>query len=405
MSINLDIHPGWAFGLLGIGYIVLATYVAFGPHRGNSRLALLVAFIASALNAQVYFSISSNERALLSLGQIADIIRISGWYGFLLIYLSIQLRGAVQSVKLTWLVSTATYLLVIGYVSQWMAQTQVTSIGDPVRLSLLISLLMPVFGVLLVEHVIASVPREAIRSVDILLFGLGIGFLFDIYVYGQALVHNHIDAEAAGVRGVVNLMTYPLIATAVGSRDPAFGGHPSKTATAYFGAMTLIELSLMYWIASEYSGEALVKGGFGGYQTAIFLCGALLLGFGLGFNAVKEWFSNMAADAVADTGHPTASGENWRQDSVAPAVAGTSTGFINSALSLEEGLSSMVGTAVQFDSGSGSESFVNSGELASPGGSYASAAPPEPNTQVLPQQTAEGVDGTPDGVPPYKDAA
>ena len=71
--------------------------------------------------------------------------------------------------------------------------------GD--RLALLEALALPVFGLILVEQLFRNVADESRWNAKPLCLGLGVIFVFDLYVYSQAVLFGELDADAVSIRG------------------------------------------------------------------------------------------------------------------------------------------------------------------------------------------------------------
>jgi len=74
-------------------------------------------------------------------------------------------------------------------------------------------------GMALVEQVLRNTPAERRWTIKYLCIGLGAIFVFDFYLYTDALLFRRVDREIWLARGVVNAMVVPLIASRCGPQS------------------------------------------------------------------------------------------------------------------------------------------------------------------------------------------
>ncbi|NTV09785.1 MAG: hypothetical protein HGA47_03320 [Zoogloea sp.] len=225
MNANINSITHWSYACAGLCYAALALNLALDWRGSSNGLSLLMAIAASAIWGAVGFSDGLALHQLQKASaQLADILRSTGWYAFFLAALAARLRGAGQSFRLAWLVSAALCVLVVGLGAQLMTALQYHSVGDAARLSLLDSLLMAVFGLLLVEQLLRGLPRESVRNASPLFLSVAGGFAIDIYLYAQALAYGRFNPEVLALRAVAHVLIVPLVAIgAMQSREWIFG--------------------------------------------------------------------------------------------------------------------------------------------------------------------------------------
>jgi len=79
--------------------------------------------------------------------------------------------------------------------------------------------LLALCGVLLVEQLFRNTPADSRWGIKYLCLGLGSVFVFDFYLFSDALLFRHIDGDIWYARGAVNALIVPLIAVA-SARNP-----------------------------------------------------------------------------------------------------------------------------------------------------------------------------------------
>ena len=129
----------------------------------------------------------------------------------------------------------------------------------------------------LVEQVLRNTPPERRWTIKYLCIGLGAIFVFDFYLYTDALLFRRVDREIWLARGVVNAMVVPLIAVAA-ARNPDWSLplFVSRRAvlhtTAFFSAgVYMLLMALAGYYIKIYGGE------WGAVLQTAFLFGAGVL--------------------------------------------------------------------------------------------------------------------------------
>lgn len=138
-------------------------------------------------------------------------------------------------------------------------------------------ILMAIIGVILVEQFYRNTPVEKRWGIKFVCLGIGAIFIYDFYLYSDALLFRHINTDIWTVRGVVNALIVPLIAISA-ARNPqwAVGIAVSRQILFYSAALfgTAIYLLIMagmgYYL--RFSG-----GSWGTLLQMIFLFGAVIL--------------------------------------------------------------------------------------------------------------------------------
>ena len=83
--------------------------------------------------------------------------------------------------------------------------------GDPSRLMLFSSMAQSVFGMVLLEQVFRNVEEDSRWNLKPLCLGLAGAFLFDLYIFSQAVLFNSLDQDALSIRGAMHALVAPLL--------------------------------------------------------------------------------------------------------------------------------------------------------------------------------------------------
>lgn len=182
-----------------------------------------------------------------------------------------HIRPAVVAVAMFYLASLS-YVMFFG-------QTQP---NDPSHDSVLhdgflIGAIMAIIGMILVEQYYRNAPQEQRWGIKFICLGLGALFVYDFYLYSDALLFKKINSDIWAARGWVNALVVPLIAISA-ARNPkwAVGIAVSRKimfySSALFGAAIYLLLMSAAGYYIRYSG-----GNWGAVFQLIFLFGAAVL--------------------------------------------------------------------------------------------------------------------------------
>ena len=134
-----------------------------------------------------------------------------------------------------------------------------------------------VLGLILVEQLIRNARPESRRAVKYLCLGVGGLFVYDFYLYSDALLFQRVDGAAFQARGIVNALVVPVIAIAM-MRDPHWSLEVHVSRRAVFHTVALLGTGT-YLLAMGVGGYFVRSygGSWGGVAQVIFLFAALLL--------------------------------------------------------------------------------------------------------------------------------
>lgn len=236
----------WSYGLAGVAYSAFALHLLRSgtwrlPGQRASRL-LLAAALASALWG--WFGVADQFAStvlFIRLGAQADLLVYAAWFAFFLVLLRPSppqrtTAPAAGSAGLAW-VAGATVLA--GLLLQWALGLRLAASDDVSRLILLGSMALPVLGLVLVEQLLRNLPDDALWNAKPLCLGLGAVFLFDLYLFSQAVLFHSLDADAANIRGAVRALVVPLLLLS-SARHKGWLSKIRLSRTAAFHSATLL---------------------------------------------------------------------------------------------------------------------------------------------------------------------
>ncbi|MDJ0738875.1 MAG: PEP-CTERM system histidine kinase PrsK [Gammaproteobacteria bacterium] len=143
--------------------------------------------------------------------------------------------------------------------------------------SLVGQLLYAVLGMALVEQLFRNTPVEQRWGIKYLCFGLGALFVFDFYLYADALLFHRIDPAIWSARGFVMIMAIPLVGITA-ARNPDWSLMVFMSRRMVLHSTTLLSAGL-YMLLMALAGYyiRLYGGEWGGVLQIAFLFGAIIV--------------------------------------------------------------------------------------------------------------------------------
>ena len=244
----------WSYGLVGLSYSVFTLkllqlgYLRFP--RESSKTALIAAVVLTAIWGWIGLALLLTGMPLFSsLGTSSDILRYGCWYAFLLILL--RSNPAEKSLLGTrWMVSTAVGLLLFGLIGLVFVTLGISVLGDTSRLILFSSMALSVFALVLLEQMFRNVAEDSRWNVKPLCLGLAGAFLFDLYLFSQAVLFSRIDVDALSIRGAVHALIVPLLMLSIARRSDWISKIRLSPKAAFHSATLLIAGVYLIFISS-----------------------------------------------------------------------------------------------------------------------------------------------------------
>jgi putative PEP-CTERM system histidine kinase len=164
----------------------------------------------------------------------------------------------------------------------------------PLQVLLFGRLFMAMLGMLLVEQVFRLAAPFDRWGIKFACMGIGALFVFDFYLYSEAIMFKRINEDIFAARGIANALCVPMLAMSM-ARDPRWSSPFAVSRTVLLHSATLIA-SAVYLLAMATSGYYLrfVGGGWGRLMQLVFLFGAGMVLAGVLFSGslrarLKVW--------------------------------------------------------------------------------------------------------------------
>lgn len=149
---------------------------------------------------------------------------------------------------------------------------------------------MAIIGVILIEQFYRNTPIENRWGIKFICLGIGGVFIYDFYLYSDALLFRSVNVDIWAARGGINALIVPLIAISA-ARNPrwavgiAVSRHILFYSTALFGTAIYLLVMAVAGYYLRFSG-----GSWGTVLQMTFLFGAVILLIGILFSGtIRSW--------------------------------------------------------------------------------------------------------------------
>jgi putative PEP-CTERM system histidine kinase len=262
----------------GIFFVLLAVLL-IGRTNGSFKRLLAFASAASALWA-VGAAYQAAYGTTLILPQLLELLRDFAWLTFLLHML--HAKSGEKSAMSTWLVLARHGLYAVTTVTMLFALYHHFNVTGMSFLSgfdfqLAGHLTLAIAGLVLLEHILRNTLTDLMRAIKYLCFGIGGMFVYDFYLYSDALLFQRIDPALWEARGFINASVVPVIGIAL-ARNPQWSPGLLVSRRIVFHTSALLG-SGIYLLAMGVGGYYVrdYGGTWGIVAQTIFLFGAGLL--------------------------------------------------------------------------------------------------------------------------------
>lgn len=274
----------WSFGAAGVGYSLLASYlVSLGAQWRVGRRArvMLLAVVFGALWAGISFAaLTTRESNLLFLASAIDIALYASWYAFIYFLLTPRATERATAVSLPgWLMPACALTIIGGLTLHLFFISGLLEGAEWTRTYYFHGLAKPVLGLILLEQLFRNVADDARWNIKPLCVALAGQMMFDVYLYSDALMFQHIDADAAMAKGLVHTITLPLLFIA-SLRGRDWTSKIRLSQRAAFHSATLLAAGLYLLLMSVVGYYVRYFGGEWGraFQYALVFAGLMTLG-------------------------------------------------------------------------------------------------------------------------------
>jgi len=224
-------------------YLVLSTLLMIS-WRGRALGSLA---IAASFCSALWAGISAASAIRTEVGPVlllAELARDASWFLFLFRTVNLRDESNLPAAGVRW-VTPAALALFAGCAAVLIAPMFVAAGTAWSRMlvegGLVIWVVVSLIGLLLVEQIYRHSSPDERWGIKFLCIGLGAVFVYDFYMFSDALLFKQLDPGLWGARGIVNAIAAPLIAISI-ARNPRYniGIHVSRDvvlhSVTFFGA-------------------------------------------------------------------------------------------------------------------------------------------------------------------------
>src|SRR5574343_1651074 len=274
----------WSFGLAALGYLLLLVYlVSFSRDwraSVNARRMVIAATLSTLWVLFALLALQYREPLAFVTAALFDVTRYGAWFAFLLSVLFPRTsEGKAISAGAKWLPVACWTLVACGVFIQFALAAGWITPQDWLRTLILHGLAEAVMGLILVEQLFRSVAEDSRWNVKPLCLALLVQFVFDVYLFSDAMMFGQIDGDALSVRGFVHAMTVPLLMLST-ERSKDWASNIRLSQKAAFHSVTLLFSGIYLLFMAGIGYYVRYFGGEWGraFQLALVFASILLLG-------------------------------------------------------------------------------------------------------------------------------
>ncbi|MBL8352929.1 MAG: PEP-CTERM system histidine kinase PrsK [Burkholderiaceae bacterium] len=248
------------------------------PLEPAARYFFAALLLTMAWGAMSLADLASTKRLSWHLALMFDQLRYAAWLSFMLVLLR-PMAVSLPGWRARFGVALAAALVGLGLGANLLLGFSAPGWAEVVASVLVGSQLgTAVYGLLLVEQVFRNQAEHSRWGAKPLCLALGCLFVFDVYLFSQALMFGGFDSEVVAARGIVHAVTVPLLLVA--SRRHAqwlTRVQVSKTAAFYSASLLLIGLYLLFIAGAGYYVRFFGGSWGGALQVALLFVALVLL--------------------------------------------------------------------------------------------------------------------------------
>jgi len=304
-------HGLGAAAFLGFALLVLASRRAREQHRVMLAACLATAAWAATVALRDWQLPGAD---MAQLAQVLEVLRTAAWMVFLVLLLGpaglpvrrlLLALGLLAALQLVLGEMTADSLMpapaqVVADAAPAAAVVGPARLADsvpvgapagvdmPAQVAITVRLLLAVLGILLVEQLYRNTPARERWGIKFACLGLGTLFVYDFYLYSDAMLFRRIQPDLWAARGIVDALCVPPLAITA-ARNPGWKLGLALSRKLMLRSAALVGCAV-YLLAMAAGGWYLrsVGGAWGPVMQLACLCGAALLLAGVLFSGTAR---------------------------------------------------------------------------------------------------------------------
>jgi putative PEP-CTERM system histidine kinase len=282
-----------SYGLAALVFLLLFALQVRAWYRRAFALALAGAALATALWAGLIAWHGWMGWPPTVQPNALDILHNAAWVYFMLLLLGYfqsgsDWRAQCRSPLLRLVAAVYGVYACVTVLSVWAPGLAISLGGVPLQATVQAG--VAVLGLILVEQLYRSKTPQERWSIKFACLGIGGMWVFDFYLYSDAMLFRRIDVDIWAARGFVLVLTMPLLAIA-SARGASWSTELAVSRRVLFHSAALAG-SALYLLAMSSAGYYLrfVGGDWGSVMQLAFLFGAAVLLVGILFSGTfRAW--------------------------------------------------------------------------------------------------------------------
>ena len=243
----------WSFGLVGAVYLAFAlNLIRLGywrAPRNTAGLALLGAASCTSLWGWLTVAgVLSGRPPVELMATLADVSRYGFWFVFLLLLIRPR-QGDTRPIGGNALAAFGAALVLGALTIQTLMFLEPHLFPIGTRLGSLSSLLLSIFGLVLVEQMFRNISPDSRWNAKPVSLALAGSFAFDVYMYSQAVVFGRVDVDAYSIRGAVHSLMTPLLVLSTTRRSDWISQLRVSRSAAFHSATLLISGTYLIFVS------------------------------------------------------------------------------------------------------------------------------------------------------------
>ena len=253
MNPHDNTFAAWGFGLVGLAYLAFAlNLIRIGEWRVPASRAGKALFGAVSFSALwgwfAMVSLLHDSELLGFLTSMFDIGRYGLWLAFLLLLRPTPVQSSATGMSS--LSRTSLLLVTLAVMGQILSYLHPGDSFLQARGLPMTSMALSIFGLVLIEQVFRNVDPDSRWSVKPVSAALAGSFAFDLYMYSQAVIFGHVDADAQSIRGAVHALMAPLLFVSTSRLGIDWASRLRVSRSAAFQSATLLICGLYLLLIS-----------------------------------------------------------------------------------------------------------------------------------------------------------
>jgi putative PEP-CTERM system histidine kinase len=244
----------YGYAIAALSYAALAADVlradfASRKGAGPSRWMLLAVIATASWASFALYDQFSRFTGPAIYAAVFDLLRYACWFAFLLVLLRPNAAADSERRFPLLIAAAAATVVLAGATIAWQAFGEPLTAG-PSRGLLALHLALPVIGLVLDEQLFRNLSEDRRWNAKPLCLGLAGVFVFDIFVYSNAVLFGEFDNDAVAIRGLAHAVAVPLMFLATRRRGDWIRRLQVSRRIAFYSASLILAGAYLLFISA-----------------------------------------------------------------------------------------------------------------------------------------------------------